>query len=86
MPRRTTATITVSVSPEELKKVERLARQENKSKSQLFRDMLAGYEEEKQALALEELVKYGRQTAKRLGVKSDADIEKLVHEARGVHE
>jgi predicted transcriptional regulator len=86
VPRRTTATITVSVSPEELKKVERLARQENKSKSQLFRDMLADYEEEKQAVALEELVKYGRQTAKRLGVKSDADIEKLVHEARGVHE
>ena len=86
MPRRTTATITVSVSPDELKKVERLAKQENKSKSQLFRDMLVSYEDEKQERALDELLKYGRETAQRLGVKTEADIERLVHEARGIKE
>jgi len=84
MPRRSTTTITVSISPDELRAVERLAKQENKSKSQLFRDMLALYEEEKQDRVLEELLKYGEETAQRLGVKTEADIERLVHEARGI--
>lgn len=78
--------MTVSISPDELRAVERLARQENKSKSQLFRDMLARYEEEKQEQVLEELLKYGEETAQRLGVKTEADIERLVHEARGVED
>lgn len=86
MARRTTMTITVSISPAELEKVESLARRERKSKSQLFRDMLENYEEDRQERALEELLKFGEQTAKRLEVKTEADIERLIHEVRGIED
>lgn len=32
----------------------------------------------------EELVKYGRQHAKKLGIKSEKDVVRMIHEARGI--
>jgi metal-responsive CopG/Arc/MetJ family transcriptional regulator len=81
---RLTKTLTVSLPPQVYREVENLAKLERKTKSELFRDMVAVYEDyldEKRWLRLR---RKGRQTVSELGLKSEADIERLVHEARGL--
>lgn len=81
---RTTKTLTVSLPPEMVKEVERLASIENKSKSQLFRDMLALYEETATERQWQNVRRAGKRAVKRLGITSDDDIDRLIHEVRGV--
>lgn len=81
---RTTKTMTVSLPPEMVKEVERLAAIEKKSKSQLFRDMFAVYEEMQQERRWQNVRKAGTRAAKRLGITSEEDIDRLIHEVRGV--
>lgn len=81
---RTTKTITISLPPKLAKEVEKLAKTEKKTKSQLFRDMIAVYEEYVAEKEWQELRRFGEETAKKLGVTSEADIEKIIHEVRGV--
>ena len=81
---RVTKTLTVSLPPQVYREVENLAKLERKTKSELFRDMVAVYEDyldEKRWLRLR---RKGRQTVSELGLKSEEDIERLVHEARGL--
>lgn len=83
---RTTRTITISLPPRLHEEVERLAREENKTKSELFRDMIrvyGDYLDEKRVLRLRRL---GRETAGRFDIRCEEDIVKLVHEARGIKE
>ena len=81
---RTTKTMSVSLSPEMVKEVERLATIENKSKSQLFRDMFTLYEEMQQERRWQNVRRAGTRAVKRLGITSEEDIDKLIHEVRGV--
>lgn len=81
---RTTKTITISLPPKLAKEVEKLAKTEKKTKSQLFRDMIAIYEEYIAEKEWQEIRRYGEQTAKKLGITSEKDIEKIIHEVRGV--
>jgi CopG family transcriptional regulator/antitoxin EndoAI len=81
---RATKTLTVSLPPQLYEKVERLARQEHKTRSELFRDMLRVYEDFLDERRWSRLRRTGAESAKKLGVKTEADIERLVHEARGV--
>jgi metal-responsive CopG/Arc/MetJ family transcriptional regulator len=81
---RVTKTLTVSLPPQVYREVENLAKLERKTKSELFRDMVAVYEDyldEKRWLRLR---RKGRQTVSEMGLKSEEDIERLVHEARGL--
>lgn len=81
---RTTRTLTISLPPRLYEEVERLAREENKTKSELFRDMITVYEDyldEKRVLRLRRM---GRETAAKYDIRSEKDIAKLVHEARGI--
>jgi metal-responsive CopG/Arc/MetJ family transcriptional regulator len=81
---RLTKTLTVSLPPQVYRDVENLAKLERKTKSELFRDMVAVYEDyldEKRWLRLR---RKGRQMVSELGLKSEEDIERLVHEARGL--
>lgn len=81
---RTTRTLTISLPPRLYEEVERLAREENKTKSELFRDMIRVYEDyldEKRVLRLRRL---GKETAAKFDIRSEEDIVKLVHEARGI--
>ncbi len=79
---RSTKTLTVSLPPSIYEEVERLARQENKTKSELFRDMVRVYEEYPDERGWWRLRSLGGSSAKRIGIESEEDIEKLVHEAR----
>ena len=81
---RATKTLTVSLPPQLYEEVERIAEQENKTKSELFRDMLRVYEDFLDERRWARLRRTGSESAEKLGVKTEADIERLVHEARGV--
>ncbi len=83
---RTTRTMTISLPPRLYEEVERLAREENKTRSELFRDMIKVYEDyldERRVLRLRRL---GKETASKYGIRSEDDIVKLVHEARGIRD
>lgn len=81
---RTTKTMTVSLPPEMVKEVERLAAIEKKSKSQLFRDMFAVYEEMQREKRWQNARSAGKRAFKRLNITSEEDIDRLIHEVRGV--
>jgi metal-responsive CopG/Arc/MetJ family transcriptional regulator len=82
MTRRTTKKTTISLPPELADEVNRLAKAENKTKSQLFRDMFAVYKEYVAEKEWQEIFRYGKETAERLGITSEEDIERIVNEVR----
>lgn len=83
---RTTKTLTVSLPPQIYEEIERLAKLERKTKSELFRDMVKVYEDQIDEERWQRLRRLGRATAKKYRLSSEQDIEKLVHEARGIRD
>jgi len=81
---RTARTIGFSVPPELADEVERLAAEEGRTKSELFRDMVQAYKRERELMVFEDLAAYGRERARLRGVRTEEDVERLIHEARGV--
>ncbi len=79
---RTAVTIGFSVPPETAEQIEAMARREGRSKSELFRDMVRVYSEQRELEVFEELAEYGRERAKQVGVRTEADVERLIAEAR----
>lgn len=80
---RTTQTMTVSLPPEIMKEVERRARIERKSKSQLFRDMFTAYEELQRERRWQNARSAGKRAFKRLNITSEEDLDRILHEVRG---
>jgi len=83
---RTTKTLTVSLPPQIYEEIERLARLERKTKSELFRDMVKLYEDHLDEERWKRLRRLGRATAGKYRLSSERDIEKLIHEARGIRD
>jgi metal-responsive CopG/Arc/MetJ family transcriptional regulator len=81
---RTTRTLTVSLPPRLYDEVERLAEQGNQTKSELVRDMIRVYEDYLDDRRWKHLRVIGAETAVRYDITSEKDIERLVHEARGI--
>lgn len=81
---RNTKLMTISLPPETASLVDRLAHAEKKNKSQLIREAINFYDEMRAEKKWQELRALGRETAKKFGVKSEKNIEKIVHEVRGV--
>lgn len=81
---RTATTIGFSVPPELAAEVERMAHAEGRSKSELFREMVRVYRRERELMAFEDLAAYGRDKARGTGALTEDDVERLIHEARGV--
>jgi len=79
---RTAVTIGFSVPPETAELVESMARREGRNRSELFRDMVRIYREQRELEVFEELAEYGRDKAERLGIRTEADIERLIAGAR----
>ena len=79
---RTAVTIGFSVPPETAERVERMAQREGRNKSELFRDMVRVYGEQRELEVFEELTAYGREKAERLGIRTEDDVERLIDEAR----
>ena len=80
---RTARTIGFSVPPETADEVERIAVAEGRTKSELFREMLRVYKRDRELAVFEDLAAYGRERARVRAIGSEADVERLIHEARG---
>ena len=81
MKRRRVA-MTVSLPPEIAEDYERLAQQQAKNKSQLFRDMFLLYKEQTLEKEFFELQRYGTKLAREKGVLTEEDVERIVFEGR----
>ncbi len=75
---RNTKLITISILPELLEKLNDLAQEESRTRSELLREALRRYIGEKEG---EHLRRYGRAKAKALNLKA-GDVERLVDEYR----
>lgn len=76
---RTTKVLCLSLPPNMLKKAERLAKAENRTKSELFREALRCYIEDRR---WEKLQRGLARKANELGIKSESDVEKIINEIR----
>ncbi len=70
--------LSVSLPPDLLKAAERTAKKEGRTKSELFREALRRYLQERE---WRELRRYGAVRAQRLGIR-EADVDRLIHEHR----
>jgi hypothetical protein len=75
---RTTKTLSISLLPAQFKDVEKLAKKENRTLSELVREALRRYQYARQ---LEELNARGRAKAAELGI-TEADVVPLIHQLR----
>ncbi|MDH5427074.1 MAG: ribbon-helix-helix protein, CopG family [Nitrospirota bacterium] len=74
--------LTVSLPPGLARKFSRLAKAAAKNKSQLFRDMIASYEQRQLEEAFFSLQRYGARQARNQDILTEADIEALVCQDR----
>lgn len=75
---RATKTWTISLPPKMVKEAEKIARDENRTKSELIREALRFYLDEKE---WQYLYRYGAKKAIEKGL-AESDIEKLVDDIR----
>lgn len=75
-----TVTINVSLPKELLQKVDRLAKQESRTRSELLRESLRRYLLE--MTEWEDIFAYGEKRAKALGIKSEEDVYRIVEKLR----
>lgn len=80
--KRTSKVLAVSVPPEAAREFERLAGAEGRNRSELFREMLRVYGVYRETQTFESLQRYGAARARRLEIRDEADVERLIHEAR----
>lgn len=76
---RTTRTWTVSLPPGLLREAERTAKEENRTKSELVREALRMYLEERRWRKLQQKTAL---RARALGIRTEEDVDRLVHAVR----
>jgi CopG family transcriptional regulator/antitoxin EndoAI len=76
---RTTKTWTVSLPPNLVREAERTAREENRTKSELVREALRLYLDERRWRKLQRKTALQAQA---LGIRTEEDVDRLVHEVR----
>jgi CopG family transcriptional regulator / antitoxin EndoAI len=75
---RTTRILSLSLPPDLVREAERIAKQEGRTKSELFREALRRYVDERRWRALH---RYGQGRDRKLGM-TEADVERAVQEVR----
>jgi metal-responsive CopG/Arc/MetJ family transcriptional regulator len=81
--KRASRVLTVSVPPDTADDFERIAEDEGRNRSELFREMLRVYRIYLETRTFESLQRYGAAQASRKGIKTERDVERLIREARG---
>jgi hypothetical protein len=81
MKRRRVA-MTISLPPEIAKDYEKMADQEAKNKSQLFRDMFSLYRERTLEREFFDLQRYGAKKARGKAILTEKEVERIVFEGR----
>lgn len=79
---RRTRVLGFSVPPELAEEYEKLARREGRSKSELFREMIAAYKTKRDEEAFGRLQSRMSRRARAKGVLTEKDVERLVFEDR----
>ena len=77
---RLTKLISISIMPDFLREVEKVAKEENRTKSELIREALRRYIEDRE---WEKLTRYARKKSAETGFKTEEDIQRVVDEFRG---
>jgi len=75
---RTTRILSLSLPPELVREAERIAKQEGRTKSELFREALRRYVEERRWRGLQ---RYGAGRARKVGM-TEVDVERAIQEFR----
>lgn len=76
---RTTKPITVSLPDNLLRETQRVAREESRTRSELIRDALRQYLASRR---WQRLRQWGAETAERLGLKTEADLQRMLDQVR----
>jgi metal-responsive CopG/Arc/MetJ family transcriptional regulator len=79
---RNSQVVAVSVPPDTAEDFERMAASEGRNKSELFREMLRVYRTYRELAEFERLQRYGAARARALGVRDEADVERIIADAR----
>lgn len=66
--------INISVPPEMGRRIAKMAKEENRTRSELLREAFRVYEFERDWARIRAL---GRETARRMGIKTDEDVERI---------
>jgi metal-responsive CopG/Arc/MetJ family transcriptional regulator len=74
--------MTISLPPDLAKNYEKLARQEAKNKSQLFREMFSLYQTRAREREFFELQRAGAKLARDRGILTEEDVERIVFGSR----
>lgn len=75
---RTTRILSLSLPPDLLEEAEQIAKEEGRTRSELFREALRRYIQEQRWRGLQ---RYGARQTQKLGIK-ESDVERLVRENR----
>lgn len=75
-----TQTLNIALPKDLVKKVDERARKEYKNRSELMREALRIYLADRQEW--EDLLDYGKKVGKKMGIKSEEDVNKIVYEHR----
>jgi len=76
---RTSKPITISLPADLLRETQRVAKEETRTRSELIRDALRQYLASRR---WQRLRQWGADTADRLGLKTEADLQRLLDEVR----
>lgn len=66
--------INISVPPEMARRIAKVAKEENRTKSELLREAFRTYEWNRDWVKIRA---WGKETATRMGIKSDEDVERI---------
>lgn len=80
---RRTSVLGFSVPPELAREYEKMAKRERKTKSELFRDMIKLYKQYREEREFYRLQTRMAERARKLGIRTEKDVERLIQEARG---
>ncbi len=75
-----TQTLNIALPTDLIQKVDILAKKEYRNRSELIREALRVYLEDK--AEWEDIFAYGRKQAKKMGIKSEKEIDDIVHTFR----
>jgi CopG family transcriptional regulator / antitoxin EndoAI len=73
---RTTKLVSFSIMPDFLREVEKVAKEENRTNSELIREALRRYIEDRE---WEKLTRYARIKSTETGIKTEEDIQRVVN-------
>ena len=79
---RTSRVLAVSLPPDAAAEFDRLAEREGRNRSELFREMLRVYRVYLETQTFESLQRYGAARAARAGIRTEADVERAIRNAR----